>query len=216
VLRRHYDHDKGRFTEASLLQANEFVAIIGLHPFYLASQRQVLHLKVFVGTDESLRRAWKVRRDVERRGYTEAQVLDQIERRMRDGAQYVRPQARHADIIVRHMPPERDDPSSVTLDVELSNDLEPFSILDVLEKTPGITVEWFPEETLARDRLCIRGSASANTIRAAALALVPNLGELAVAQANAWQSGGRGLVQVLLLHAISARLRSASLVHEAK
>ncbi|HEY6881417.1 MAG TPA: hypothetical protein VI299_25505, partial [Polyangiales bacterium] len=62
VRKRHYDHDAGRFTVPLLLRPSDFVAIVGLHPFYLPSQRQLLELKVFVDPLEDLRRDWKVSR----------------------------------------------------------------------------------------------------------------------------------------------------------
>ncbi|MFO0669374.1 MAG: hypothetical protein U0235_07085 [Polyangiaceae bacterium] len=61
VRKPHYDHDVGKFTDPVLLRPTEFVGIVGLHPFYLASQRQLLHLKVFVDTDEALRRSGRSR-----------------------------------------------------------------------------------------------------------------------------------------------------------
>ena len=40
-------------------------------------------------------------------------------------------------------------------------------------------------------------------------ALIPNLDEI-VAEPGAWQPGGRGVAQLVLLHAISVRVRTES------
>ena len=112
VRKRHYDHDVGKFTAPLLLQPTDFIAIIGLHPFYTASQRQLFHLKVFVDPVESLRREWKIARDVAKRGYTPEKVIADIERRASDSLKYVRPQMKYADVVLRNAAPEVEGPDS--------------------------------------------------------------------------------------------------------
>jgi uridine kinase len=215
IHKRHYDHDKGRFTEALLLKPNDFVAIIGLHPFYLASQRQLFHLKIFVDTQEELRRSWKVARDIAKRGYTKEKVIEQIEQRMTDSVKYVRPQAKHADLVLRHGPADIPGETGVSMEVELASPLEPLALLDVLDQVPTLTVEWEPDEALTRDRIRIKGEADLAAVKLLALALIPNLEELTAHPDLGWQAGGRGIAQVVILHALSARLRSTALPAEA-
>jgi phosphoribulokinase len=56
---------------------------------------------------EELRRRWKVRRDSTQRGYSEQEVLRELDIREPDSAAYIRPQRQHADIEVSFFP----DPS---------------------------------------------------------------------------------------------------------
>ncbi len=215
VRRRHYDHDRGRFTEALVLKPNDFIAIIGLHPFYLASQRQLFHLKVFIDTEESLRREWKSARDIEKRGYTREKVIEQIEQRMADSVKYVRPQAKHADLVLRHCPGAEKSDAGVSLEVEVVSELEPLVLVDLLDRIPTLEVEWEPDETLTRDRLKIKGDIDIDAVRALAYALIPDLDELVFDPSSRWLSGGRGIAQVILLHSIGSRLRRSAAANEA-
>ena len=215
MRKHHYDHDVGRFTDPVLVTPSDFVAIIGLHPFYLAAQRSLLHLKVFVDPDEGLRRAWKAARDVAKRGYAPERVLEEIERRMADTLKFVRPQVRHADLVVRHQPGADRDDAAVSLELELASALEPLALLDALESAPELEVEWLPDDALTNDHLRLRGSIDAARVRALAARLIPNLDELVPDAAAGWQAGGRGLVQLAVLHAISARMRGEPAVADA-
>jgi len=209
VRKRHYDHNVGRFTEPVLLKPTDFIAIVGLHPFYLASQRQLLHLKVFVDPDETLRRNWKVARDIQKRGYTEQQVLAQIEQRSADSAKFVQPQKRYADAVIRH----RADPASeraINLEIELSTLLDPLSLFDVLNQVPSLRVEWFPDDALTRDTLSIEGELDAAEIALIANAAISNLEDLMATETSPWLPGSRGMVQLVLAFAVSASMRVAA------
>jgi uridine kinase len=212
VHKRHYDHDKGRFTTPLLIKPNDFIAIVGLHPFYLSSQRELLELKVFVDPDEELRRRWKIQRDMKKRGYTREQVLEQIEKRMPDSLKYVRPQMKHADIVVR----PRDaweDLARVDLEIELASALDPLSLLDALDALGGLEVSWTPDEELTRDKISIVGEIDAARVKALALALLPNADELI--HEDVWEPGARGLGLAAVLHAISVKMRSSEALAEA-
>jgi uridine kinase len=81
VSKVSYDHATGRFTDPREVSPRDFVLFVGLHPFYLRRMRELLDVKIFMDTDERLRQAWKVARDVRARGYTEGAVREQIARR---------------------------------------------------------------------------------------------------------------------------------------
>jgi uridine kinase len=213
VRKRHYDHDAGRFTSPLLIKPNDFVTIVGLHPFYLTSQRELLELKVYVDPDEELRRRWKVDRDMAKRGYTREQVIEQIEKRMPDSIKYVRPQMKHADVVVRPIDADKNNPRKVNMEIELASALDPLSFLDALDALGGLEVSWTPDDELTRDRIVIRGEVSEEQVRALVLALLPNAEELI--HSEIWRAGGRGLGLAAVLHAISARLRSADALAEA-
>lgn len=206
IRKRHYDHDNGRFTSPLRIQPKDFVAIIGLHPFYLASQREVLDLKVFVDPDEDLRRERKIVRDMASRGYTREQVVEQIEKRMPDSQKYVRPQMKHADVVVRQLA-QADDPDAVVMEFELTNDLDPLALVEAFDELPALKVEWSPDDALTRERIRVEGKLDAAQVQALAQVVIPNLEELA--SGPKFLGGGRGLQQLVVLHAVSARLRNA-------
>jgi len=210
VRKRHYDHDKGKFTDAILLRAKDFVTIVGLHPFYLASQRHLLHLKVFVEPKEEIRLEWKVSRDMKKRGYTRAEVIEQIDRRASDSAKYIKPQKKHADLVVRLMEIPSDE-SSFAVEYELSSALDPLSLFEMLGQIEGVTVEWRPDEHLERDTLFVTGSLDAEELKVVAQVAIPNVDELVDERLVGFYPGSRGMTQLVLLHAMSVRLRQGAM-----
>lgn len=102
VKRRDYLHTTGRFSDFKLLRPNRINIVCGLHTFFLKQQRDELDLKIYVNTQEELREHWKVKRDVQKRGYTKEQVLKQIELRKPDALKYIAPQISFADIIIEY------------------------------------------------------------------------------------------------------------------
>jgi uridine kinase len=211
VRKRHYDHDKGKFTDPLLLRAKDFVSIVGLHPFYLPSQRHLLHLKVFVAPEETTRREWKIARDMKKRGYTREQVIEQIDRREADSIKYIRPQKRFADLVVRLLASPESE-TDLYVEYELSSLLDPLTLFEVLVEVEGLTVEWNPDADLDRDTLRIRGNLDAEQLKVIARVAVPNLDELVDDRLDGILPGSRGLTQLVLLHAMSVRLRQGSAV----
>lgn len=209
VRKRHYDHDKGTFTDAVLLEAKDFVTIVGLHPFYLASQRQLLHLKVFVEPKEDIRLEWKVSRDTKKRGYSREQVIEQIERRAQDSAKYIKPQKKHADVVVRLV--ATPDGDAMAVEYELANVLDTLTLFEMLSRVEGISVEWRPDDDLQRDTLFVEGALDAEQIKLVAQVAIADLDELIDDRLAGFCGGSRGMTQLVLLHALSVRLRQGSL-----
>jgi phosphoribulokinase len=95
--------------------------IEGLLGYHLAEMRDIYDVRVFLNPPEELRRKWKVQRDCSRRGYTTDQVLAELDRREADSEAFIRPQRRHADMLVAFMPPASDEDDDQTqLDAELT------------------------------------------------------------------------------------------------
>ena len=80
--------------------------IEGLLGYYLPEMRDIYDVRVFLNPPEELRRRWKVQRDCSRRGYTTDQVLAELDRREPDSEAFIRPQRRHADMLVSFLPDE--------------------------------------------------------------------------------------------------------------
>ena len=109
VLKPVYRHREGPLPRRVLRPAH-FVIVEGLLGFHAAAMRDLYDVRVFLDPPEDLRRRWKVLRDCSRRGYTTDQVLDELDRREADAEAFIRPQRRHADIVISFVPGDRGDP----------------------------------------------------------------------------------------------------------
>ncbi|HEX5831512.1 MAG TPA: phosphoribulokinase, partial [Gemmatimonadaceae bacterium] len=105
ILKPVYDHSNGTLVRPEYVVPREFVIVEGLLAFASPVLRQFLDILVYLDPPEPVRRVWKVKRDTAKRGYTEAQVLADLERREPDSAAFIRPQREFADIVVRFQPP---------------------------------------------------------------------------------------------------------------
>lgn len=102
VKRVEYDHDTGKFTNARKIKPRKYIMLCGLHSMYLPQARKNLDLKIYMDVDETLRRYWKIQRDVAHRGYSKEMILKQIEDRIPDAAKYIYPQKKYADMIIQY------------------------------------------------------------------------------------------------------------------
>lgn len=102
VNRVEYDHDTGKFTTPRKIKPKRFVMLCGLHSLWLPQTRQNLDLKIYMDVDETLRRYWKIQRDMAYRGYTKEKIMKQIEDRMPDADKYIHLQKEYADIIISY------------------------------------------------------------------------------------------------------------------
>ncbi len=100
-----YDHSDGTFQAPEPIEPREVVIMQGLHPFLVPGIRHAFDLKVWLDPEAELRLQWKVQRDVAKRGYTREQVLAELDSRREDAEEYVHPQRRHADMVIRFYRP---------------------------------------------------------------------------------------------------------------
>ena len=121
ILKPVYRHNDGTFGPPEYVQPARFTLIEGLLGYHLPEMCDAYDVRVFLNPPEELRRRWKVQRDCSRRGYTTDQVLAELDRREPDSEAFIRPQRRHADMLVSFMPSDPSgagDPSH--LDAELT------------------------------------------------------------------------------------------------
>lgn len=102
VMRVEYDHATGKFTNQRKTKPNKYIILCGLHSLYLPKMRKNLELKIFIDTDENLRRFWKIQRDTKSRGYSKDSIIEQIEFRMEDARKYIYPQKEYADLLIQY------------------------------------------------------------------------------------------------------------------
>ena len=100
VLKPVYDHREGTLGRPHYVHPAHYLVVEGLLSFHTETLRLAHDVRVFLAPPEELRRAWKLKRDCTRRGYTTDQVLWELDHRERDAEAFIRPQQAHADIVV--------------------------------------------------------------------------------------------------------------------
>jgi phosphoribulokinase len=120
ILKPVYRHQDGTFAPPVYVAPERFTIIEGLLGYHLPEMRDVYDVRVFLDPPEDVRRRWKVQRDCSRRGYTTDEVLAELDRREPDSAAFIRPQRRHADMVISFRPAAgAGDEDQVHLDAEL-------------------------------------------------------------------------------------------------
>jgi uridine kinase len=101
-----YDHSTGKFTDAQIIDSKQFIFLCGLHTLYNEEMRLISDLKIFIDTEKSLKKLWKIQRDMKKRGYTFEKCLEIFEKRQSDYEKFIFPQKKYADIIVNYYTPD--------------------------------------------------------------------------------------------------------------
>lgn len=214
VERTEYDHDKGIFTHGHKIKPNRFIVVCGLHTFYLPQMRDNLDLKIYMDTDENLRRFWKLRRDTASRGYTEEKIIVQMNDRMEDARKFIHPQRSYADFHVRyfddHLPDKYDKNYQEKIDLEItmsaSIDLEP--MVEILSKY-GLNISYDFAEDLAKQKIRFSNIDNVNGLipfNQIADTFIPQLDEITTEKINS-ENIADGLISLLLLLLISEKYR---------
>jgi phosphoribulokinase len=108
ILKPIYSHKTGTFEAPEYIKPGKFVIVEGLLGYSTRAARDCYDVKVYLAPPEGLRAKWKIKRDTQKRGYTEEQVLAELEKREPDSDQYIRPQRQWSDIVVSFYPPNDD------------------------------------------------------------------------------------------------------------
>ncbi|MBW4611037.1 MAG: phosphoribulokinase [Hassallia sp. WJT32-NPBG1] len=109
ILKPIYSHKTGTFEAPVYIKPAKFVIIEGLLGYSTRGVRDCYDVKVYLAPPESLRAKWKVKRDTQKRGYTEEQVLAELEKREPDSEEFIRPQRQWSDMVVSFYPPSEDE-----------------------------------------------------------------------------------------------------------
>ncbi|WP_295619043.1 phosphoribulokinase [Chamaesiphon sp. GL140_3_metabinner_50] len=105
ILKPIYNHTTGTFDPSQYIKPNRFVVVEGLLGYSTPALRDCFDVKVYLAPPEKLRTEWKIKRDTLKRGYTEAQVLTELQKREPDSDRFIRPQRQWADVIASFYPP---------------------------------------------------------------------------------------------------------------
>jgi uridine kinase len=206
VLSPQYDHATGKLGEPRRLPSNDFVVVSGLHALSLPLLRSQYELGIFLDMDENLRRALKLKRDVEQRGHNEQAVRTQLERREADAQQFIRPQAQWADLVLS-VQPAKEGGAALSLSVRARQWLNYGNLVRVLAEECRLRVSIDEEGAGGSVALTIEGEPSRDDIARAARELLPKFDEL-LDRKPAWQEGMHGLTQLVVLIHIAQALRA--------
>ena len=208
VKRADYDHNTGTFTSKKKVAPKPYIIMCGLHSLYLPQMRQVLDMKIYLDTDESLRCYWKLGRDQGDRGHNKEAVMEQIRKRREDAEKYIHPQKQYADLVIRYYDPALTENSdmvdsdykadpSVEFLMDVSINAEP--MLALLQEH-GIRSSLFYDDLL-HQRILLEGKelkADKETWAEIACTAIPQIEDLAGGNI-VWEDGINGAVQLMLL-----------------
>ncbi len=96
-----YDHRTGAISGTVPFGPAPVIIVEGLHPLYTERLRSQIDFKIFVDPSRSVKRLWKIRRDVGERGYETGQVMAEILQREPDYKLYVDIQKIYAQIVIK-------------------------------------------------------------------------------------------------------------------
>jgi phosphoribulokinase len=105
ILKPVYNHRYGTLQAPEYIEPGQFIIVEGLLALATPAMQQCFDITIYLETEESLRRQWKIARDTAERGYTVQEVLASIERRRVDGECYVLPQKKAADLVIKFYRP---------------------------------------------------------------------------------------------------------------
>ena len=207
IFRSEYEHSNGKFSIPKKIVPKEFVVIAGLHPFYLPKLRKNIDLKIYIDTDETLRRHWKVIRDIEKRGYSMAKIMKQIESRMEDAQKYIYPQKEFADLIIKYYPVNSfifgGESQTITLGLNLVFDAN-IHVEDIL-KSLNCPFTWDYNDDLQSQYIEIEIIPEVD-FKDIAMNYIENINEI-IALESQWNEGYEGLIQLITLKMISEKLK---------
>ncbi|MFC1510645.1 uridine kinase [Candidatus Omnitrophota bacterium] len=211
ILRAEYNHSTGKFYAPQKVHPDDFIVISGLHSFYLPKMRTIIDLKIYVDTDDALRKHWKIVRDVGNRNKTKKNTLASMKKREGDAKKYIHPQYDFSDIVVRYFTDDAFDLGNkhasfkMKLKITLGSNIPLAQIVSKLEKEIHLT--WDYSQDLKNQYLIVDGPIPKESIEALARRYIVNLEDL-LGKKPEWLDGYRGLVQLMILLCLSEKIKS--------
>jgi len=209
VLKPVYSHQTGEFEPPTYVRPSKFLLVEGLLNFHTETLRSLHDIRVALAPPEELRRAWKLKRDCTRRGYTTDEVLAELDARQGDAEAYIQPQRQYADIVVAFTQNRSDDPAHLDADVILRDTLPHPDLSPLLDGTALIKREreWLLRipGNLDPGRAAELEEAVWERMSFASHLRIRRLGEFTVGM-DLHRSDALALVQLLILyHVVTAR-----------
>lgn len=95
-----YNHSAGRLEGPVYLPPAKIIILEGLHALFSPGLRRLLDFALYLDPASEVKMEWKIKRDMEKRGYSEKEVRNAISRRIKDYRAYIAPQRRYADAVI--------------------------------------------------------------------------------------------------------------------
>lgn len=174
-----YNHTTGTFDPPVIFRPKKILILEGLHTLFTPTLRKNLDFTLFVDPAREVKYDWKLRRDMEKRGYSEETVLKEIKKREPEFERYILPQKDYADAVIgidyseygRSLGNER-NVYCITLsqhrmkhtieNIDLSLDL--YSILSLSERNFSLRFQKCGKEGQRMGELIIDGELSAHVV----------------------------------------------------
>jgi len=100
IYKNIYNHSTGRLEGPEYLPPAKIIILEGLHSLFTPGLRDLLDFSLYLDPASAVKREWKIKRDMEKRGYSEREVRDAIARRENDYRAYIAPQRDLADAVI--------------------------------------------------------------------------------------------------------------------
>ncbi len=190
ILKPIYSHSHGTFQAPEYIKPAQFVIVEGLLGFATRGSRDCFDVKVYLAPPEQLRYDWKIKRDTMKRGYSEAEVLEQLKQREEDSEAYIRPQRASSDIVVSFYPPNAaTDSSHLNVRLVLRPTIPHPELPNLLSSDPNSAVRLGLDRDMGKpvDVLEIDGNATQEQVTALEHILckeVPSLGSFCSLEGN--------------------------------
>jgi uridine kinase len=102
-----YNHVSGKFTNEKKIDPQKNIIVCGLHSLY-GKHHHLYNLKIFIDTEDDVKKDWKISRDVLERGKTEKKVIEEIKKRRNDYTKHIIKQRFKSDIIIYYSKNEKE------------------------------------------------------------------------------------------------------------
>jgi uridine kinase len=212
IERVEYDHHTGQLTAPKKVYANDFILVAGLHPFYLPQTRKLIDVKIYLDTQEKLRRHWKIKRDVSLRGYTLDKIMEQINMRELDAEKYIHPQMHYADLVIRFFSDDDYSAGDISVDpklklkIMLKLDVEVEGIVEALE-TYGHEIEHVYDADMKYQHITFKDHVDKDELIAISERYIEHIDELVNGHSIKWVSGYHGVIQLMTLALLSHNMK---------
>jgi phosphoribulokinase len=101
ILKPNYDHKSGKFAPETHFEPTRIMIVEGLHPFNLPELRRVIDFGIFMDPEREVKWAWKLRRDIEKRGHDKKSVEAEMLKREPLFKLYIDPMKIYAEVVVK-------------------------------------------------------------------------------------------------------------------
>ncbi|MBI5417183.1 uridine kinase [Candidatus Poribacteria bacterium] len=211
IERSDYDHSTGKFTVPIKTKPKDFIILSGLHPFYLPKMRKIIDFKIFLDTDDRLRKHWKILRDIETRGYDKNKIIEQIDKRKMDAEKFIAPQKEFADLVINYFTeddfeignPNGSPKIKLRLFLDANIHIESF-----LSYFSDEEIEWDYSSDLKTQILILKNPIKNKNFTDISDNIISNLEEIVSGNIN-WLDDYRGFVQIVTIFLLSEKMKES-------